>query len=126
MQRVELRHKDAVIAEKEAEIGKLRATIAEYDATVNRQNSAVEGWKAAGIENARLAKLAEERAKSAQTQYRRQAQILLDAKIPHADQGKDSQESGNQQNLKQQIPENDPTCEDSLNWLRAQAPSLSW
>lgn len=101
IQRVALKHMNSVIAEKDTTIGEMRASVAERDALIQKQNLAVEGWKAAGIENA---KRAEEAA-------RRANQLALLAR------------QTTQQIMTQSVPQ---TCEGSMKWLLDTAPSLVW
>lgn len=101
VQRVALRHKDSVISAKEAEIGQWKALKAEQDALIVRQNLAVEGWKAAGVENARRAILAEKRASDVVQNTKQRIQSIQAAQIPSS-------------------------CPEAMQWLLDQRSSFSW
>lgn len=102
VQRVEIRHKNSVIEEKDTTIGAFRASVAERDALITTQNGYVEAWKAAGIENAKRLQSAQSRAQALQAQTNQRVSAILSASIP------------------------DHSCEGSVKWLIDTAPSLSW
>ena len=79
--KVELRHKDAVIAEREAEIGKWKTLTDELNAKIVLQNNAVEAWKAAGIENSKRAVAAQSRIVLLQTKHKQEVQDILQTHI---------------------------------------------
>lgn len=88
------------IDQLEAEIGKQSVALAERDALLDVQNRAVEGWKAAGIENAKLRQAAEKRAAAL-------ARTASETAVPVP-------------------PQSDPACLERDSWLRSELDSLLW
>jgi len=82
VQRVEIRHLSSVIEGKDKSIGEFRASVAERDAMIEKQNLAVEGWKAAGVENARRAVAAEKAARQLAAKSQATTQAILQTAVP--------------------------------------------
>lgn len=102
-QRVALKHKTSVIAAKDVTIGQMRASVAERDALIQKQNLAVEGWKAAGVANAKRVQTSEALAQSVMAKARQQVNDLLQAEVPQ-------------------------NCDQAISWLKSPSvlQSLSW
>lgn len=101
IQRVALKHKNSVIAEREQTIGEMRASVAERDALIKTQNGYVEAWKAAALKQQELNLEAAARARSLLAANQAKVNQLMQATVPQS-------------------------CEGSMKWLLDTAPSLVW
>ena len=97
---------ELAVAEKGRDAAQTQA--AAYKVSVEQQNIAVEGWKAAALQNAAVVKKSEAKARELASRIPAATQVIMDAKIPSKS--------------------DEPTCEESIQWLIApeQLQSLHW
>lgn len=111
--KAELRYETGKRAEAETKVAQLTAAVTQWQEAVKEQNLAVEGWKAAAIVQDRNRKDAEANAAHLRSQIPQKVQEILESKISSA---------ANVDNTSSQPP---VSCEDAIQWLRDQAPTLS-
>ena len=86
---------ELAVAERDRDAARTQA--AGYKVSVEQQNIAVEGWKAAAIQNAAAVKKSEARARERASRIPTTTRAIMDAKIPSKS--------------------DEPTCEESIQWL---------
>jgi hypothetical protein len=115
----ELQHERGLVAGQEVEIGQLRVGVAQRDASIALQNSAVEALRRASDQATVKLAQAQAASRAVVSQGIKRAQELLDEKIPQQPRGSDSS-PGTQSSTTVEV-----SCEDSIQWLRSKAPVLS-